>query len=292
VDITLAFRTPSPSAPYYLDGDYTNTRIRFTTATPARVAATAYTVRQWVTPSTGPAGYAYECTVAGTSHATVEPTWPTTLGVTVVDGGVTWICRPAVTYRVYDSELDGQVKYEATPTAAAAAGGTVTVTLPAIAAAAGVRRPHIAAVCNSIEDLSGLTLEVEYEAAGAVIPPGPNNPIVQISTIVGRVLTLAYRYDAGFDDIVPTTAKAWLVAEGATPDWNTPTASAAIAAADAFSQRSGTVVLTAPSDGHYRWAVRFGDASGNLSENTDLIGPRWLGTSVPSAPALTLIASA
>lgn len=35
-------------------------------------------------------GYQYRCSVAGTSHATTEPTWPTDLGVTVVDEGVTW----------------------------------------------------------------------------------------------------------------------------------------------------------------------------------------------------------
>ena len=34
-------------------------------------------------------GWLYKCTVAGTSAGS-EPTWPTTLGVTVVDGGVTW----------------------------------------------------------------------------------------------------------------------------------------------------------------------------------------------------------
>lgn len=35
--------------------------------------------------------YVYECTTAGTSHATTEPTWPTS--GTVTDGGVTWTCR-------------------------------------------------------------------------------------------------------------------------------------------------------------------------------------------------------
>lgn len=34
-------------------------------------------------------GLVYRVTVAGTSGAT-EPTWPTTLGLTVLDGGVTW----------------------------------------------------------------------------------------------------------------------------------------------------------------------------------------------------------
>lgn len=37
-------------------------------------------------------GYYYEVTVAGTTGG-VQPTWPTTLGDTVTDGTVTWICR-------------------------------------------------------------------------------------------------------------------------------------------------------------------------------------------------------
>ena len=37
----------------------------------------------------------YECTVAGTTGAG-EPAWPTTVGSTVVDGTVTWICRKVV----------------------------------------------------------------------------------------------------------------------------------------------------------------------------------------------------
>lgn len=36
--------------------------------------------------------YRYECTTAGTSSSS-EPTWPTTVGGTVVDGTVTWTCR-------------------------------------------------------------------------------------------------------------------------------------------------------------------------------------------------------
>jgi hypothetical protein len=43
------------------------------------------------TPVTGNGLY-YECTTAGTTGA-AEPTWPTTVGNTVVDGTVTWTCR-------------------------------------------------------------------------------------------------------------------------------------------------------------------------------------------------------
>jgi hypothetical protein len=59
---------------------------------------TAYGLYRQVVPvgtnlSAGWSGYYYECTGAGNSHATTEPTWPTTVGNTVADGSVTWTCR-------------------------------------------------------------------------------------------------------------------------------------------------------------------------------------------------------
>lgn len=53
------------------------------------VAATAYALGQQVVP-TVLNGYVYECVAAGTSHATTQPTWPTTDGAIVTDGTVTW----------------------------------------------------------------------------------------------------------------------------------------------------------------------------------------------------------
>lgn len=50
------------------------------------VPTTAYGV-------TAAMAFVYEVTTAGTSHATTQPTWPTTVGDTVVDNGVTWTCR-------------------------------------------------------------------------------------------------------------------------------------------------------------------------------------------------------
>lgn len=54
--------------------------------------ARAYALGDYVRPTTNN-GFIYEATVAGTSHAATEPTWPTTEGNTVVDNGVTWTCR-------------------------------------------------------------------------------------------------------------------------------------------------------------------------------------------------------
>lgn len=54
-------------------------------------AATAYQVGDVVRPTTGN-GFLYRAIVAGTSHTVTEPTWPTTIGQTVTDNGVTWQC--------------------------------------------------------------------------------------------------------------------------------------------------------------------------------------------------------
>ncbi|MCC7144242.1 MAG: hypothetical protein IT349_19275 [Candidatus Eisenbacteria bacterium] len=57
------------------------------------VAATNYSMGDFRRPTT-PNGLQYEVTAdAGSSHATTEPTWPTTIGETVVDQGITWTCR-------------------------------------------------------------------------------------------------------------------------------------------------------------------------------------------------------
>lgn len=53
-------------------------------------AATSYSLGDLVEPTT-PNGLVYKCTTAGTSHASVEPTWPTVgLGSTVSDGTCVW----------------------------------------------------------------------------------------------------------------------------------------------------------------------------------------------------------
>ena len=57
---------------------------------PAWAASTSYSLGALVEPTT-PNNFVYECVVAGTS-GTVEPTWPTTEGETVVDNTVTWKC--------------------------------------------------------------------------------------------------------------------------------------------------------------------------------------------------------
>ena len=55
---------------------------------------TAYSLADRANPTTSN-GRMYECTTAGTSHASTEPTWPLTLGATVADGTAVWTCVEA-----------------------------------------------------------------------------------------------------------------------------------------------------------------------------------------------------
>jgi len=55
-------------------------------------ANTAYVALDFVVP-TAAHTVCFECTTAGTSHATTEPTWDTTVGNTTNDGTVVWTCR-------------------------------------------------------------------------------------------------------------------------------------------------------------------------------------------------------
>lgn len=55
-------------------------------------ASTSYTVGDKVIPVASPNGFYYQATVGGTSGSS-EPSWPTAIGGTVADGGVTWTCE-------------------------------------------------------------------------------------------------------------------------------------------------------------------------------------------------------
>ena len=59
-------------------------------------AATAYVVGDYVRSSDSSDLFLFECTTAGTSHVSTEPTWPTTEDGTVTDNGtLVWTARPA-----------------------------------------------------------------------------------------------------------------------------------------------------------------------------------------------------
>ncbi len=55
-------------------------------------AARAYAKGDFAVPTVNN-GFVYQCTTAGTSHAVTQPTWPTTVGLTVNDNGVIWTAQ-------------------------------------------------------------------------------------------------------------------------------------------------------------------------------------------------------
>lgn len=107
--VSASGATPSfPNAAYkqgsfYFDSTGTNLGFQITAnfalTSSTWAAGVAKNVGNIVKPTT-PNGYAYVATavsgtVSGTTHATTEPTWPTVVGNTVVDNGVTWVCYGA-----------------------------------------------------------------------------------------------------------------------------------------------------------------------------------------------------
>ncbi|MGC4093421.1 MAG: hypothetical protein QM756_37105 [Polyangiaceae bacterium] len=100
--------------------------------------ATAYKVGDIVVPSTAN-GYFYRATVAGTSDASTEPTWGTSLAGTVTDNGITWtavgkVKTNGVVYSVGDAILDTATGNAFK--AAAGSGATAIASLNAVGGAA------------------------------------------------------------------------------------------------------------------------------------------------------------
>lgn len=60
----------------------------------SRANSTAYAVGDIVRPASAN-GYVYQAVVAGTSAGSI-PTYPTVVGQSVTDGGVTWVCKGRV----------------------------------------------------------------------------------------------------------------------------------------------------------------------------------------------------
>ena len=86
----LALRAPQAGYAPPLDqsGKMNDPAVNTTLFPPTWQASTAVALNARRSPTT-PNGIAYKCTTAGTTGAT-EPTWPTTLGGTVTDGGAVW----------------------------------------------------------------------------------------------------------------------------------------------------------------------------------------------------------
>jgi hypothetical protein len=99
-DFTLYFGSPLTGASSTELQAVSNPGVDQITLTPtdiegAWVANTAYSLGDIIEP-TSPNTYVYKVTTAGTSAAVTEPSWPTSINSTVVDGTIIWTCYAKV----------------------------------------------------------------------------------------------------------------------------------------------------------------------------------------------------
>lgn len=192
---------------------------------------------------------------------------------------------PGATYRVYDAqELDWSTDFENIAATHAAGSGTLDVTLPAIAAAAGKRRVVVESVLDGVESGARKHVTIEYAADGSVVDPRPNAPAWLVLTRSGLDLTVRVLYDGAEELGVGAEAQVWLLAEGAAipADGATPDATEALDGEG--TSLSAEVTVTAGAAGLYRVLVRVADSGGTQSRNDTPTGPYYLSDAAPSAP--------
>ena len=97
---------PIGTTPYTVPG-YSDDLATIGNSETAWTANTAVTQNVTVRRPTVPNGFIYLCTTTGTTHATTEPTWPTTPLSTVSDGTAVWTTYSSNVLRFFDINIGG-----------------------------------------------------------------------------------------------------------------------------------------------------------------------------------------
>ena len=128
------------------------------------IAATAYAVGFLIQPTSNN-GLKYRCTTTGTSHASVEPTWPTSgIGSTVTDGTIVWT-------------LIGD-KHETTEIKLAATSGGLSGATPGALLNLG----------TSIVDGTSNAAEINIRVTNAAVNVTDNTAYAEISLFINEVI--------------------------------------------------------------------------------------------------------
>lgn len=107
--------------------------------------------------------------------------------------GFTGSPTSGATYRVYLKQPDGNFIDVANPVATPGAGAT-SATLPTITGYPGRAYVLVRAIKAGVEEKNGNVLEIEYDAAGAVVVARPNTPTLDTASVdVTTGLTLGVR---------------------------------------------------------------------------------------------------
>ena len=188
------------------------------------------------------------------------------------------------TYRLYDSAYDEPIDFTTVAATRAAGSGTLTLTLPDMGSnSAAKRRICIVALDGGIEDGLRRRLVLEYDSTGAFVPQRPNIPGFSFKSVTsGRKLTVDYSYNKREQKGTAQDINLYVFKEGDAISYASADATAVLGT-DPIEV--GTLNFTPASDGWYFYIVRTATSGGDLSENTQLMGPVYLSNTTLAAPA-------
>ena len=220
---------------------------------------------------------AYVSGNCGTAPATPATTLSWTASLT---GGAT--------YNFYDSELNMPTDFDTVVATHIAGSGTLTQVLPVFPIGVGKRRVCIEAVNGGVESGARIYITLEYDASGNIVLARPNTPTFKPRAVnpvtSGRTLNIDYVYDSTGQTGVCTQIQLFIWAEGVSPTFGAPNATASLPAATNNISR-GTITVNTGADGWFNYCVRAATAGGTLSPNTSVKGPIYASNAAPAAPA-------
>lgn len=179
------------------------------------------------------------------------------------------------TYNIYlPQEVGSPTFIESPATTHAAGSGTISVTLPALAAAAGDVTVFVTSVSGGIE--SGYQkVTISYNADGTVVSDAPNVPTLTFQNIPvssGRNINVTYAYDSVGQNAAPSKIQTQIIKY----ESSVTTTQTAVTIGTLIGNRiTGNLVIPSGSDGWFQAQARTVSAGSVNSEWSPLVGPIW-----------------
>lgn len=188
------------------------------------------------------------------------------------------------TYRAYIMGIGGSF-IDVTNIAATAAAGATQITLPALSGYPGTAQAVVRAVYGGLEEKNGAAVSLEYDVAGAYVPPRPAAPgVASYSTSAGLTLTVTGTYSQGNALGVATVLQLFTRAPGGSYNYASPDATGTLAAAGAVKMATMTATLAA---GWHYFVVGSATATGVQSAATSAEYQSFVSDVVLSAPSVS-----
>ncbi len=248
------------------------------------LSAGSYTLSITPVSDTGITGTAttQSVTIAGAPN---PPGVPIYVSGTIAATVISFVASTTVgaTYKVYmPQEVGGPTFIESAATTHIAGAGTISVTCPALAAAAGDVTFFVTSVNGGYES-AYKKLTVTYLASGAVATPAPNVPGLSFQTTPvssGRNINVIYLYDKTGQLVAPTMIQTQIkkYETGAI----TTQSAVAIGSFNGNTIQT-TLTIASGSDGWFLIQARTQSGAGANSDWSPWLGPVWCSNVVVSA---------